>query len=171
MFDLTKLHNISKAILLLYSVVVISTLVSACGHSNNHSTDLSLLRLDGITVGDNIEQIDKSKYAVSDRFPSDENTISYEEWRITVDADGSIEKIQASVYSEITLTIGETICSTSKDVIDILGTNYEASTYDREQRLESIVYNDRSNNLQATFVFSSIEDCRLVFVTIEKSVA
>ncbi len=152
--------------LLLFATISIS--FSACGHFVESNADLSLLRLDGVAVGDSISVIDASKYTVSNRFPDSENTVNYEEWRITTDTDGLIERIQASVYDEITLTIGKDYCSASKDVIDKLGGQYESSIYDKEQQLEAIIYRDGVNHLQATFVFSAADDC-LVFVIFEST--
>lgn len=164
-----KIDNCFKAfpmVLLLF--VTSSVLFTACGKFTVSNADLSLLYLDGIAVGDSISLIDASKYTVSNRFPDGGNTVNYEEWRITIDADGLIEKIQASVYDEITLTIGKDRCDSIKEIIDILGVQYESLIYDKEQQLESIVYRDSVNHLQASFVFSTVDN-RLVFVIFEST--
>lgn len=145
---------------------MIAFLFSACGQ-NISSVPLTEITLDGVVIGDNFENISTDKYTLSDRFPEQENTVNYEEWRITI-KDGIITKIDAD-FEDITISINSyEECQTVDDVIAILGNSYISKWYDKEQKLRKIVYIDNENLLQAAIVYNS-SDKQLVRVILERA--
>ena len=124
--------------------------LSSCG-SNVPSVDLSKVTFDGISVGDNFEQIDTDKYTVKQNASTD-YTYNYEEWRISVD-DSTITEMMAS-FGQVSISInGNEYCGSVDDIIAVLGENYRSSWYDREQSLRQIQYFDKENGLRGTFVY------------------
>ena len=111
--------------------------LSACS-SNVQSTDLSKVKIDGISIGDSFDQVKTEKYTVKTNV-SNHYTYNYEEWRLSV-KDGIIIDILAS-FDQISVSInGKENCSTVDDIIKALGNNYNSSWYDKEQGLMQIQY-------------------------------
>lgn len=151
---------------ILLPILMIAFLFSACGQ-NISSVPLTGITLDGVVIGDNFENISTEKYTLSDRFPEQENTVNYEEWRITIE-EGMIAKIDAD-FEDITVSINSyEECRTVDDVIAILGDSYISKWYDKEQKLRKIVYIDSENLLQATIVYNS-SNKQLVRVLLERT--
>jgi hypothetical protein len=84
-----------KRIVLFLTLTLISILLSAC--TSGSTVDLTNITCDGIKLGDNIEDVLVDNYTLSDRFPERDNTINFEEWKITTDDEGIITKIHANV--------------------------------------------------------------------------
>ena len=154
-----KLHLIAMSALMIYSL-------SLCAQTEERNVDLSTVRLDGISIGDNIDAVMDSNYTKTNRFPinAGNETISYEEWRITI-SDDVIIKIDANVYDGVHLSIGDMDCKKVDEVIDILGDRYRKGWYDREQQLEELVYLDQDHKVQVSFIYSCSSE-QLVYVVI-----
>ena len=133
-------------VLLIFTVLALSS----CGN-DVQSVDLSQVTFEGVSVGDNFEQIDTDKYTVKQNASSD-YTYNYEEWRISVD-NGAITEIMAS-FGQVSISInGKEDCRSVDDIISVLGENYRSSWYDREQSLRQIQYSDKENGIQCAFVY------------------
>ena len=140
-----------KKIFLSLFVVLTMLALSACAN-DIQSTDLSRIMFDRVSVGDAFEQIKTDKYTLSTRYPEDDNTYNYEEWRVSVDGD-IIAKITAS-FETITISVnGRENCRSIDDIISILGKNYDSYWYDKEQGLMQIEYWDKENKMQCIFVY------------------
>ena len=57
-----KLHLIAMSALMIYSL-------SLCAQTEERNVDLSTVRLDGISIGDNIDAVMDSNYTKTNRFP------------------------------------------------------------------------------------------------------
>lgn len=137
---------------LLFALSILTMFVlSACG-SNIQSVDLSQIFFDGVSIGDSFEQIETDNYTPTTRYPEDDNTYSYEEWRIFV-TDDTITEIIAS-FGQINILInGKEDCTSVNDIVSVLGENYNSSWYDKEQSLMQMQYSDKSNKIQCIFVY------------------
>lgn len=150
---------------ILLAILMIAFLLSACGQ-NVSCVPLTGITLDGVVIGDDFETISTDNYILSDRFPEQENTVNYEEWRITTEEE-KISKIDAD-FADVTVSINSyEECQTVDDVIAILGDSC-ISWYDKEQKLRKIVYMDNDNLLQATFVYNS-SNKQLVRIILERT--
>jgi hypothetical protein len=140
-----------KFYLVLVLVIVLAVFVgTSC--SKAASADLSGIALDGAQIGDSLNDINVDKYTLSDRFPVKENTVNFEQWRVTTDENSNITSMFA-VCSEVELSIdSDTDYKMIDNVTNTLGGANE-TWYDREQNLKGITYTDRNYSLQATFVF------------------
>lgn len=156
-----NMRGFKSKILLAFSIISILT---SC--SKNNDVNLNNVQLDGASIGDSIEKINSEKYHLSDRYLEDDNTVSFEEWRISLSEDRTIIKIYAEVYDQIELDINGISCSSIEDVMSILG-NVESETYDQKQQLEQAIYHDKSDEIKASFVYN-ITDGVLVYVIIEE---
>lgn len=132
----------------------ITMLLAACTGSS--PVDLTNITCDGISLGEKVEDIDVYNYTLSHRFPKKENTITFEEWRITTDTDdNSVKRIFAN-FSSIEVSVNSKIYNGKvDDIITALGNSYTTDWYDREQRLKQVVYIDHDNRIQATFVYDN----------------
>lgn len=139
---------------------------SSCA-DDMQSIDLSHITFDGVSVGDRFNRINTGNYTVSTRYPEDENTYNYEEWRISVDR-GIITKITAS-FGAIHISVnGREDCDNIADIVRVLGEEYHASDYDAEQGLMQLRYRDKMHGIQCRFVFDKNTDL-LVWGIAEKS--
>ncbi len=129
------------------------------------STNLSNVFIDGIKTGDNIEEIDLTKYKVDNSLKSEENTLHYEQLSITFN-NKIITKITGRVYQNDILTINNVKCKNTQDIINILGNEYSSGWYNIEQRLKNLIFYDYNNKLKVTFVYESTTN-NLVWVIIE----
>lgn len=148
----------------LFLFFILITNLSAC--SDIPSTSLDGITFDGVIIGADLEEVSIDNYTLTDRFPEQDNTINYEEWKITTNEDGKIVKIHAN-FSDIKIQInGNGDNQTIDDVIELLGENYTSGWYDADQQLKEVMYIDKNNLLQGMFIYSAI-DKKLVWLIME----
>ena len=137
-----------KLLVLLFSLTILA--LSSCANTAQ-SVDLTQVTFEGVSVGDNFDQIDTEKYTVKQN-ASNDYTHNFEEWRISVD-DNKIIQIMAS-FGQVRISInGCKEFHSVDDIIAVLGENYHSSWYDREQSLKQVQYFDEENEIQCTFVY------------------
>ena len=123
---------------------------SSCANKAQ-SVDLSQVSFEGLTIGDNLGQIDLDKYTEKHNV-SDHYTYNFEEWRISV-GNSAITEMMAS-FDQVSISVnGKEDCYTVDDIIDALGTSYRSSWYDREQSLMQLQYFDKEKGIQCSFIY------------------
>jgi len=153
-----------KRIVIYFTLVLVPILLTAC--AGNGQVDLTNITCDGIQLGDSIENVAVEGYTLSDRFPEEDNTINFEEWRITTDNENVITRIYAN-FSSIEIAVNSQIYRDMiDDIIIALGDHHSTDWYDREQQLKQAVYIDHDNHIQATFVYDNHSN-QLVWVILE----
>ena len=137
--------------LLALAVLVLSTCTK-----NIQSADLSHITFNGVSIGDNFEQINTDEYTVKQNV-SNHYAYNFEEWRISID-NGIITDIMAS-FGQASISInGKENCGSIDEIIAILGEKYNSSWYDREQSLMQIQYSDKDNGIRCAFVYDKNSD-------------
>lgn len=153
-----------------FVVIALFIILSGTGCSigkNITTTDLSDIKLDGISIREDISTVDLSKYAESDKYSGDYK-YKFDNLVINTDNDEVIY-LFAPFDSDIKITVnGKDAINIINDVIDILGNNYESSVYDREQHLSCYSYFDHVNKTRADFVYSDFDDT-LVFIYLSRN--
>lgn len=150
---------------LFIALLILTVLALSACNNKVQSVDLSQITFDGISIGDNFEQVETEKYTVKSNV-STQYTHNYEEWRLSV-ADGTITGIMAS-YGQVSISInGKEDWNSVGDVTNILGENYNSSWYDREQGLMQIQYFDEENEIQCAFVYGRNSN-NLVWVIMQR---
>lgn len=136
---------------ILFSLFLLPMLALSSCTNDIQSIDLSQITFDGISIGDDFEQIETDKYTPKDNASGSYNH-NYEELRFSVD-NGSIIEILAS-FNQVSISInGKEDCHSVDDIINTLGEDYNSSWYDKEQSLMQIRYSDKENGLQCVFVY------------------
>jgi hypothetical protein len=165
----TLLRKIFGIILLCFGILFIIFCIYTCDSGQNIivkqnllSTNLSRIIISEIKIGNNIQDIDLSKYSSSIYKTDAKNIYNFEELNITTDDDGIIIKIQCNIYGYINDYKKGTVLinnydqkkfGTIKDIIDILGGNYYNYWYDKEQALKANTYIDKDNGINFTIVY------------------
>lgn len=141
------MKNLFTILLLILTILALS----ACSN-NVQSVDLSQITFDGVSVGNNFEQIEAEKYTPKSNV-SNQYDYNYEEWRLSVE-NSTITEIMAS-FGQVSISInGKEDCSSIDDIINTLGENYNSSWYDKEQSLMQVQYFDNENGFQCSFVYN-----------------
>ena len=139
-----------------FSVLVLAliTLMAGCGERVK-TTDLSKISLDGLSVGDKIDDDILTSYTQSERY-SGNYKYKFEEMIIDTNDDEEVTYLFARFdESYIDIKINGENPKRTEDVKRILGENYQDKYYDREQQLRELVYVDNDRGIKAKFVYSS----------------
>lgn len=138
-------------------------ILSACGRNQTvktddlSSTNLASIYIDGIVIGQSIDDIDLTSYIVAkDSFEQNENAYYFEELHIETNADGIIQNIRCNLSGDNTvpfLAAGEANLKTINDVVKLLGQNHNDYWFDRGQGLKAHTYHDGESGIYVTFAY------------------
>lgn len=153
---------------LIIGIVCFLLILSACDSNqkikseNLTSTDLSSVNIDGIIIGQAINDVDLSEYTVvaANSVEQKENAYYFEELRIETDTDGIITKVQGNIYgymdnyNAIPFSVnGTDNLSSIDEVADLLGQNHNDYWFDKEQKIKAYTFYDDSGKFYATFAY------------------
>lgn len=136
-------------------------------------TDLSAVGVDGIKLGQNINDIDLTKYTATENVVDNCN-YNFEELSIKTDSKGVIEYINAN-YRKVKLDVGQEenaeIDRVNK-IWDILGSNYENTMYkEKENNYWKISkYIDTENDIYLGLVYSRFNNEMLNVILSSKKI-
>ena len=134
--------------------LVLTMLMAGCGERLK-TTDLSSISLDGLSVGDKIDDDILTTYTQSERYSGN---YKYKFEEIIIDTNDSEEVTYLSARFDenyIDIKVNGESPKRTEDVKRILGENYQDKDYDREQKLREFVYVDNDKGVKAEFVYSS----------------
>ena len=135
-------------------VLVLTMLMTGCSERLK-TTDLSSISLDGLSVGDKIDDDILASYTQSERY-SGSYKYKFEEVIIDTNDSGKVTYLFARFDENyIDIKVSGENPKTTEDVKRILGENYQDKDYDREQKLRELVYVDNDKGVKAEFVYSS----------------
>ena len=126
------------------------------------TTDLSSISLDGLSVGDKIDDDILTSYTQSER---NSGSYKYKFEEIIIDTNDSDEVTYLFARfdeNSIDIKVNGENPKTTEDVKRILGENYQDKDYDREQKLRELVYVDIDKGVKAKFVYSSEQSLRWI---------
>ena len=135
-------------------VFVLILLMTGCSERLK-TTDLSSISLDGLSVGDKIDDDIQTSYTQSERYSG---SYKYKFEEIIIDTNDSYEVTYLFARFDenyIDIKVNGENPKTTEDVKRILGENYQDKDYDREQKLRELVYVDNNKGVKAEFVYSS----------------
>ena len=131
------------------------------------STDLSKINIDNIYLGENIHNVDLSKYIPNDTLS--DYDYNFNKLRLNVDSSGKINKILVNHSEGKLLSInGTTDLNNISDIRDKVGRYYKDLTFDKEQKLNFYKYVDKDSKIIAKFVYST-DTNELVWSILEKT--
>lgn len=139
--------------------------LSACGTGLKGTTDLSAIKVDGVSIGDMIAAVDLEKYTPSTRFPEKDGTYNFEELRLET-VNGVIVKLTAVLADTLVTVNGKELSSQSGNIIALLGNDVKISEYDREQHLRQMRYEDGQNRLACDIIYDAAG--QLVWLILEQ---
>ncbi len=133
------------------------------------------ISIDGIRIGDSIEQVDLSKYHKSDRYSGDYK-YKFDELVIDTDENGIIKYLFAYFNEDVEIAIGDERKLQDIDYVKyLLGDQCEVSTYDSELSLQECRYEDVASGQSASFMYyefvgaTGTYDRKVSFVKMSKS--
>ena len=151
------------------TAIMLIFLLSACDSGQKIkreylvSTDLSAVNIDGILLGDFVDQIDLTKYTDvdSDSFEEKENTFYFQELHIETDVNGCIQEVRGNIYGYIAeyesvlfSVNGIDNPASINEIVNILGQNHNEYWFDKEQKIKAYTFYDNNNMIYATFTFN-----------------
>ena len=142
-------------------VLVLTVLMAGCCERLK-TTDLSSISLDGLSVGDKIDDDILTSYTQSER---NSGSYKYKFEEIIIDTNDSDEVTYLFARFDenyIDIKVNGENPKTTEDVKNILGENYQDKDYDREQKLRELVYVDNDKGVKAEFVYSSEQSLRWI---------
>ena len=141
--------------------LVLTVLMAGCGEGLK-TTDLSSISLDGLSVGDKIDDDILTSYTQSERYSGN---YKYKFEEIIIDTNDSEEVTYLFARFDenyIDIKVNGENPKRTEDVKRILGENYQDKDYDREQKLRELVYVDNDKGVKAEFVYSSEQSLRWI---------
>ncbi len=139
-----------------FSVLLLVPLMFMAGCSKPlKTTDLSAIYLNGMSVGNKIDDDILTSYTQSERYSGN---YKYKFEEIIIDTNDSEEVTYLFARFDenyIDIKVNGENPEVTEDVKRILGENYQDKDYDREQQLRELVYVDNDKNVKAEFVYSS----------------
>ena len=150
-----------------FSVLVLMLIMLMAGCSERiKTTDLSSISLDGLSVGDKIDDDILTSYTQSENYSGN---YKYKFEEIIIDTDDSEEVTYLFARfdeNDIDIKVNGENPKRTEDIKRILGADYQDKDYDREQHLRELVYVDNDKNVKAEFVYSS--DQSLCWIVLSK---
>ena len=134
--------------------LVLTMLMAGCSERLK-TTDLSSISLDGLSVGDKIDDDILTSYTQSESYSGN---YKYKFEEIIIDTNDSEEVTYLFARFDenyIDIKVNGENPKRTEDVKRILGANYQDKDYDREQKLRELVYVDNDKGVKAEFVYSS----------------
>lgn len=160
-----------KTVLCLLAAALLMALPAGC--AGGESVPLAGVTVDGMAMGDAVSAEQLSGYTVSDRYSGD---YRYKFDELVLDEEEGRVTYLFSRFDEgkTTILVNGAPIATTQEVKAVLGDGCQNKMADREQRLRSIVYNDRENRITATFVYQcaqSVKDADgdLLWVYLERT--
>lgn len=146
-----------KKFLVFISIVVIIGVTALVFNKQNSEivSDVNLknLKIDNISIGSNVEDINLSNYKMTSwRF--NDYDYNFNNIAIKHDKNGNIIKIHGKLPEVDIIYEFKNI----KDVINYFDSDYKELDYDREQGIKVIKYKDSKNSLGVEFMYSSYDD-------------
>jgi hypothetical protein len=143
--------KIKISILLLCLILLILTMYHF--FNKKVSTDLSDLKINDLLLGQNIDTVGNAAHTVEDGWNYSEGNI-----RIKTDEKGNI--IKMLIYQEDANEIiykGQLINKDIENIKMVLGDGYKCKSYDYNQGLKKIIYNDVENKVQFEVIYYSTD--------------
>lgn len=116
------------------------------------STDLSNLKINNISIGENVNDIDLSIFEKNYYFKEKKYTKYFNDFRISYNKKGIILKLKTLENENLNNFYNSEIYNLN-DVKDNFGNNYIKKTFDSDQSLDCIIYYDKINKLRAIFIY------------------
>lgn len=133
------------------------------------STDLSKIKIDNISLGENISNVDLSKYIADETLDTSTYNYNFDTLRLNVDSNGKINKIFINHSKHNLLNINDTSEFNSiYDIRDVLGRYYKDLIFDKQQGLNFYKYVDKDSKIIAKFVYN-VDSNDLIYSIIEKT--
>ena len=153
----------------IYLTVIIISLLMLVACTSIESTDLSNIKIDNILLGQAIDNVDLSKYKVTDKYDNEYN-YRFKGIQLKTNDNDNIDKIWTNMIEYDFLSIGkENKFENIDQITDIFGSNYKEYWYDKEQGLKSHEYIDSEAKIKINFVYNGLsnEEKELVWAILE----
>ena len=153
----------------IYLTIIIISLLMLVACTSIESTDLSNIKIDNILLGQAIDNVDLSKYKLTDEYDNEYN-YTFKGLQLKINDSNNIDKIWVNMIEYDFLSIDkENKFENIDQITDLLGANYKEYWYDKEQGLKSHEYIDGEAKIKINFVYNGLsnQEKELVWAILE----
>lgn len=142
-------------------LLVIGLLITGCARQSSvATTDLSGMRVDGWATGTTVTPQMLSGYVVNSGFTPEANAYFFMGLKIKLNKEHQVNELEGDLIGVDAIELHLLAADTSPakyayidEVSDLLGNSYVEDWHDREQGLKARTYEDRTHQLEATFIY------------------
>lgn len=132
------------------------------------STDLTKIKMDNISIDEDISNVDLSKYITDEKLDASTYNYNFDTLRLNVNSNGKINKIFINHSKHNLLNInGNSEFNNIYDIRNALGRYYKNLVFNKKQGLSCYRYIDKNSKIIARFVYD-VNSNNLVYSIIEK---